>query len=786
LILKKYIFSKAIICNKVLLFSLLILLFTPETKAQKVAVVLSGGGADGLSHIGVLKSLEQNHIPIDYIAGTSMGALVGGLYAAGYSIAEIEAFAKSEKFQLNARGDIEEKYVYFFKKKSPDASWINFKFSPDTILRTSIPTNLVSPVPIDFNMMELFSNATASSKNNFDSLFIPFRCVATDITSKSTKVFSTGNLGQSIRASLSYPFYLKPLNIDNHLFFDGGLYNNFPIDIADKEFLPDIIIGSTVSENMQNPSEDDILSQLKSMVIDRKPINKINAQLILIEPRPNETSLFNFSQTPYLIEKGYEATELKMQEILQKVKRRVDGFELFCKREQFKYASNRLIFEELNITGIKKSQSKYVRRLLLKRGKLISIDELRPKYFRLSADEKINQIYPTATLNPQTGYYKLNLKIKKEKDVFIAFGGNFSSRPINAAYIGAQYNYLGNFATTISANSYFGKFYGSYQVKAKFDIPFSLPFYTELSFTRNRFDFFRSATTFFEDVKPSYLVQNENFGSLEFALPVKNKSRILAGTSYANMYDEYYQNRSFKSSDTSDITSFDNYSVYFGFERNTLNKKQYANSGTYLGFRARYLVGEQVNTPGSTSNENSIDVFSKFHTWYQFKFTYETYYKRRGKIRLGVFTEAVVSDQDFFNNYTATILASPFFAPIPESKTRFIPKFRTHNYAAFGLRNVINIFKTLDFRLEGFAFQPYKEILRNDEKQAFYGQPFSKLYFVASSSIVYHSPVGPLSLSFNYFDQEPSLNKAGVLANKPVYGVLFSFGYILFNKRALE
>ena len=97
MILKKYISSKAIICNKVLLFSLLILLFTLETKAQKVAVVLSGGGADGLSHIGVLKSLEQNHIPIDYIAGTSMGALVGGLYAAGYSIAEIEAFAKSEK-----------------------------------------------------------------------------------------------------------------------------------------------------------------------------------------------------------------------------------------------------------------------------------------------------------------------------------------------------------------------------------------------------------------------------------------------------------------------------------------------------------------------------------------------------------------------------------------------------------------------------------------------------------------------------------------------------------------
>jgi len=89
-----------------------------NTYAQKVAVALSGGGADGLSHIGVLKSLEENHIPIDYIAGTSMGALIGALYASGYSPAQIEAFALSEKFQTWAVGDIEERYIYYFKKKS--------------------------------------------------------------------------------------------------------------------------------------------------------------------------------------------------------------------------------------------------------------------------------------------------------------------------------------------------------------------------------------------------------------------------------------------------------------------------------------------------------------------------------------------------------------------------------------------------------------------------------------------------------------------------------------------
>lgn len=763
----------------------MLLFFSIDSKAQKVAVVLSGGGADGLSHIGVLKALEQNHIPIDYIAGTSMGALIGGLYASGYSIKEIEEFASSEKFQLSAKGEIEDKYFYFFKKKSPDASWINFKFSPDTILRSSIPTNLINPIPIDFDLMELFSNATASSKNNFDSLFIPFRCVATDVTEKSMKTFASGNLGQSIRASLSYPFYLKPISIQNHLYFDGGLYNNFPVDVADKEFNPDIIIGSTVSENIQNPSEDDLLSQLKSMIIDRKPVKEIKAELIVIEPKIQNSSLFDFGQTANLIEVGYESADKMMPEILRKVKRRVDDFDLYCKREQFKFTSNRLIFDEIKITGLKRSQTKYVKRLLLKRGKLISFDEIKPKYFRLSADEKINQIFPMAEYNRKTGFYSLNLKIKKEKDIFVSFGGNFSSRPINSAFIGLQYNYLGAIASTISVNSYFGKLYGSYQVKTRFDIPLSIPFYTELSFTRNRLDFFKSASTFFEDVKPSYLVQYENFGELNLAFPIFNKSKIVLGGAIANMYDEYYQTRYFLATDTVDRTSFNNYSTYLLFERNTLNKKQFANSGTYLGFKARYLVGTEINTPGSTSEVPISYIFRKEHTWYQFKFNYETYYKRRGRLRLGVYSDIVFSNQDFFNNYTATILASPFFSPIPESKTRFIPKFRTHNYASFGLKNVINIFKTLDFRIEAYAFQPYKEILQNEQKEAFYGTAFAKLYFIGTATMVYHSPVGPLSLGLNYYDTEEKLVK-NKLVTKPVYGILFTFGYILFNKRALE
>ena len=114
-----------------------------RTYGQKVAVVLSGGGSDGLSHIGVLKALEQNHIPVDCIAGTSIGALIGGLYAAGYTPQEIEAIAMTSRFQQMSSGELEPRYVYYFRKKSADASWITFKFSPDTVLRSSLPTNII-------------------------------------------------------------------------------------------------------------------------------------------------------------------------------------------------------------------------------------------------------------------------------------------------------------------------------------------------------------------------------------------------------------------------------------------------------------------------------------------------------------------------------------------------------------------------------------------------------------------------------------------------------------------
>jgi NTE family protein len=756
-----------------ILSTCLLFTFTQQSQSQTVGVVLSGGGADGVAHIGVLKALEENNIPIDYIVGTSMGAFIAGMYASGYSVKQIEGFITSEKFKRAAEGDVEEKFIFYLKKRENDASWISFKFSPDTVLTTALPTNLISPVPIDFTLMEMFSNPSASANYNFDSLFIPFRCVGSDITAKRQVVFRKGDVAQSIRASMSYPFYIKPILIDGNLFFDGGLYNNFPIDVLYAEFKPDVIIGSSVADKLNAPDEDNVISQIKSMMINRGVIEKVPVPSIIIEPIVDDIGLFEFKSANKVLGNGYVAAYEKMDSIKLLISRRENTDSLECKRQLFMSNKARLVFEEIVIEGLKKKQSLYVQKLLSERNKLVTLETLKPKYYRLVADDKIKQIYPLTKYNPATGYYKLLLKIKKEKDLFVSFGGNVSSRPINAGFIGLQYNYLRKISITTSGNIYFGKLYGSYQAKLRFDFPSRLPFYAEASYTRSRWDFFKSSTAFFEESKPSFLLQNDLYGDVNIGLPAKNKGKIITGCAFANSYDKYYQTNVFSASDTADRTDFYLTSPYAFYERNTLNKKQFANSGTYFLFKLRYLSGRELNTPGSTSLNRTL--YSKYHNWFNVHLVYDNYFKRKGNIRLGFYAEGIYSNQDFFNNYTATILSSPAFMPIPESRTLFLENFRAHSFAAGGLRTIFNFYKNFDVRIEGFLYQPYREIIKQADLTATYGAPFSKIYFIGSTSVIYHSPIGPLSFSVNYYDRKTNS-----------FNFLFSFGYLLFNKKSTE
>lgn len=756
------------------IFILSVIVFN-KANAQKVALVLSGGGAKGVSHIGVLKALEEYNIPVDYVAGTSMGALIGGLYASGYSPDEIENLITSDEFKRCVLGIINEKYEYFFKEEGPNASWVNFSFNYKKNIESLLSANIISPFEMDFMFMEIFAGASAASGYNFDSLYIPFRCVASDIDSNKSVVLSKGQLGDAVRASATFPFYFRPIKIDGKLFFDGGMYNNFPSDVAFKDFSPDVIIGSKAAGNYKSPKQDDIISQIQNMLMEKTDYSIIPGKGVLIEPQMGDiNNIIDFSNTKAFIDSGYIATIRKMNEISQLINQRSNPKQIEEKRNNFNKKEPPLIIDSIYINRLKKNQSFYVSRLLKHKEEYITIKELKQEYFKLIADDNIKYVYPNLNFNKETGFYDLYLDVKKTEKFIAQFGGNISSNAINEAFFGLNYRFLGRNAFYISTNAYFGRFYSSVKLETRLDFPAKLPYFIEMDFTYNHKDYFKNTTYFFEDKDPSFLIQNESHLAINTGIPCSNTSKLVLSIASGELKDEYYQTNYFSRFDTTDITYFDFFTPSVLFEINSLNKKQYANSGVRLLLSLRYVWGKEKDIPGSTSVKT--DEFVAYHNFYQLKFIYDNYFKTLGSFKFGFYVELFLSNQALFNNYTASILSAPAFQPIPESKTLFFPKYRAHNYGAIGLKNIITLHKKIDFRIEGYIFQPYRLIIQDpDNFEAVYGELFSDRSYIASTAFIYHSPFGPISVSLNYYDRTTDS-----------FSFIVNFGYIIFNKSVFD
>lgn len=761
--------------SKKVIFLFILLASSVQLKAQKVGLVLSGGGVRGLAHIGVLRALEENHIPIDYVTGTSAGALVGCLYAAGYTPNQMEQMVTGRKFGEWASGKRDEDLDYYFLKQPNDAGWVRFKLSLDTIFQLTFINSIINSSAIDFNLMELLSVPIAKARYDFDNLLVPFRCVAADIVAKEPVVISKGDLAQAVRASMAFPVYFNPVITDGKIMYDGGIYNNFPVDIMQKDFNPDVIIGVNAGGYMEVPAENNLLNQFKTMLVQTTHYTVNRDSDILLEPHVIEYGVFDFRYTKAAIDSGYMETIRKIERIKSVIARRTADNEMVLKRDSFLNGMHGLIIDRIKVKGLNERESMYIRkRIKPYEHVVVDINQLRANYFKLIADDNIRYIFPTLMYNNQSGYYDLYLDIKREKDLRIDFGGNFSSRPISYAFIGLQYNLWRVNSMKINLNAYFGKLYTSGQVRLRYDVPGKFPVYFEPSFTINNLDYYRSSNAFIADLKPSYLVEYDRNYALAIGIPARNKGKLeLQGEAF-RLSDKYYQTRYFLESDTADRTRFDGLSGALNFERSTLNRKMYADQGTFFGIRARYVEGNEETTLGSKSSTR--DTITKFNRWFQLRMTWDNYFDRIGKLKFGFYADVMFSNQPFFANYTASILAAPAFQPLQETKTLLLEKFSAHNFMGVGLKNVFSIRNNLDARLEGYVFQPFQSMEQNPVTlKARYSEAFSKRYFLGTFGLVYHSPVGPVSLSVNYYDK----------TEKP-FSVLFHFGYIIFNRRSLE
>ncbi len=750
------------------------MIFGLNSNGQSVGLVLSGGGAKGMAHIGVIRLLEENNIPIDYISGTSIGAIVGGLYAAGYTTEEMEELFKSDDFYFWSTGKIQKDYRYYFKVPEEDPAWIDISFEKkDDKVKLLPPTNIIPEEQMDFAFMELLAATNAACKYNFDSLMVPFLCVATDVNKSEPKVLRNGDLGAAIRASMTVPLYFKPIKIDGELLFDGGIVNNFPQDITKEAFQPDIIIGHKVANDKKAAESDDLRSQISNLVMRPTNFEIAEGEGIVLETEFENVGLLDFQKIDMAVKAGIETTELSIDSIKSMVTRRVSLKTVNEKRQKFNAKKPQLFFQNIQIEGVRDNmQRRFIIESIKGNYDVISLSRFKQEYFKLIADEHIKSIMPIARYNRETGYFDVHLEVEQEKKVAVNIGGNISTKPINQGFASINYRTYKRRAYSLTSNLYFGRFYSSVKLGARIDYPTRLPFYLEAFTTLNRWDFFASSSElFFEDVRPPYIIQNENNTRIESGFPLKQHSKFYGGIAYSNSIDQYYLTDVVNKEDEPDQTTFNSFSTVISFENKSLNYRQYADEGAFRKISVRYITGKETWTPGTTSPQTKT-VTEKNHNYFLIKAHTNRYFKFNKIFTLGLLGEVVFSNKESFSNFRSTKLAAPGFYPTPHSKSLFIENFHSNNYMAGGMSTIFQLIPNLDLRLEGYGFVPVNEDLPEMSNSTEQNNFIQNYYLQGMAALVYQTGIGPLSLSLNYYDKQ----------NTQVY-FLLSFGYIMFNKR---
>lgn len=759
---------------RIAIFIAVVLLFSgTQINGQTVALVLSGGGAKGLSHVGVLKALEEFEIPVDYIVGNSMGAFVGALYAAGYTPSEIEKLVTSNKFRDWATGNIEERFFYS-QAYDPDAGWTQIPLKPlSGGYQQILPTNLVPPFLMDFALMELLSQASLQSREDFDRLMVPFRCVATDIDSSKLITLSSGRLNSAVRASTTFPFYVRPVRVNDKLLFDGGMIDNFPVETAILEFDPDFIIGSKAAGNYPPANEADVISQIQNMLVRKTDYTIPREKGVLIESKVGYTGLLDFGPAAVFADSGYSAALRAMPHIQAMTSRRLGRDSLAAVRERFRSGNPELIIDTIHVTGVNSEQAKYILNKINPGNRRVYLNDIRDRYFLLLADDKISFIYPEITYDA-SGCLVLILHTRLTEKWMGSFGGNVSSTALNQAFVGINYKYLGKFGSRVGVNGYYGRFYSSIQASARIDYPGQLPFFTSLTGNLSRKDYFRNANYFFEDPSPSFLIVDERFLDFNMGHHFGKYGKISFGLAGVGRRLNYYQNNTFSRLDTADLTIFAFVNPHFQFEINSLNRKQYASAGALFGLYFRYYEGKEQNyIPNGMNNVSEVE---RKYGYYMFKSVYNNYFLRTGKINFGFLVEALYSNQPLKDNFTASQLSFPSFEPLPEMAALYLSSYRSNAYIAGGLKSVYSFSRSLEARLEGYLFQPYRQLINpGPNQQPSWSGLFPAPSVILSGALVFHSPLGPVSLSASFLER-----------SEEKWRLSMNIGYIIFNRSMFE
>lgn len=760
-----------------LLVTLLALWLSGGVFAQRVGVVLSGGGAKGLAHIGVLKALEDSEIPIDYIVGTSMGGVVGGCYAAGMSPQQIEDIILSPDFLDWMSGRLEKGHSKYYHRRDDDASFLKINLSLDSTFSLSFNSSLANDLSLNFALAERLAQPSAIAKNNFDSLFVPLRVVAADIFTQTEVILKDGVLSDAVRATHTVPFFYNPIKVNGKYLFDGGIYNNFPVDVAQKEFNPDVIIGSNVSSKVfkEYPYGEDeklVSRSLLYLILDKSDPESIPSTGVYIQPNLEAYSALDFDKAKSLIDSGYQATMRKIAEIKSKV-----GVSRTCEsvaesRNAFNRKTEPLLIDRIRFNGFNSRQQRYINQFFNSGKRPLYFSEVKASFFDLVSEEYFKNVYPNFLYTPSTRRFDFQLSRRPQNNFQVDFGGVITSRSVSNIFLGLNYYYFNRSLTHASLNFYVGGFYKSAQVKARIDVPWFRKFYIEPEATFNTWDFLVGDDILIRRFSPTILYRIDRKVGANFGVPVGGQFKAVLNAHVISNFDRFSDLDVVSSADTLDELRLSGIRLGLNVGTNQLNRKQYASQGKAYELSFDWFSLDENMVPGSTSVLEEEQRANR--QWIRARLRLEQYFKT-GFYSSGYLVEGVFSNQPFFSNYRASMINAPAFLPLQDSRTLLLPNFRAYNYVAGGWRNVFAVRPNIDIRLEGYAFKSIEELREGPGQTPTLRTDFTDVHFAASAGIVMHSTVGPISLNFNYYDQ--SQNQ---------FGVLLHVGFLLFHKQSME
>ena len=719
-------------------------------KPQTVGLVLSGGGAKGIAHVGVIKALEENDIPVTYVTGTSMGAIVGSLYSCGWSPERMMELFTSKDFAYWSTGTINPDNITRISRLDPTPQWVgvNMSLKDSTGVMSMLPTSLISPIPMNIEFLELYSRYTLQCKENFNNLFVPFRCVTSDVYHKHKVVLSKGDLGDAVRASMSFPLVFRPIKMNGVLVYDGGIYDNFPVNVMQEDFNPDFIIGVSVSSPDQKPQQGDIYSQLEDMIIQNNDYSVPSKNGIKIQVPVLQFGVLDFGQAQTIYDVGYKTGLAMVDSIKKRVSARTPLAEVTARRETFAAATPNVEFDSVSITGATKGQAHYLEYLFEgRKHHPFDLKKTQEAYYRAVTDGTLSNLVPKAQFG-ENGNNTLLLNATVKKPWSVGVGGWITSSTNSMLYLDLGFHTLSFNSLDVDLQGWIGQAYCAGMLSGRFALRSHTPSYLEFMGVIQRQKYYDSELLFYQTSTPTFITETQNFLRMKYVWAMGKETIGYSDLTWGYESDSYYPtNNADYANAAKDKTQYFVTALRAGFKGGLVNDNLYPSAGMEWRADVQGSYERSRFTPGS---DKALRTDYKGH----FRASAELYWKQFFSVgkhfTVGGSANALGTLQSLPQNYIATLVHAPAFAPTPSTKNYFNEAFRSDNYVAAGVMPIWSPVSKLQVRGDFYLYSPIRDLKRGPDNSAVYEGWFRRAEFIGEMAVVYNFPFASLSLYGNY------------------------------------